>query len=167
MKNQIIVKEHSKVSSQEVLNICKIKSIFGKYSLDSQLKWLDNNINQDDIHFMLQEESSLVAYLNLIKISVEINNKQYNCLGIGNVCSIKKGKGYGKVIMEKLNIYLTHNNIIGLLFCKDELVPFYKLFHWDLICAENVTILLNDININTMVFNKTNIYSIKYTSKSF
>lgn len=48
-----------------------------------------------------------VGYMNLIQTEVVLNDETQPFLGIGNVCSLKKGLGYGRELLIGVqNIYL-------------------------------------------------------------
>ena len=129
---------------------------------------MDNNLNNDDLHFLLYDDEKLIAYLNLISISITINNNLIKGLGVGNVCSNVKGKGYGKKLMKELGRFLSDKNIIGLLFCKKELIDFYLKFNWTLIDKNKVDLSFDNNDIETMIFNfNQNINRIEFTGKSF
>jgi hypothetical protein len=128
----IVVKaiKNSNISQEELTDICKIKSAFGDYSFESQVKWINENIKSNDMHFLVYENNKLIAYANLIEEFLEINQKEVSILGLGNVCTFEKGQGKGKLLMEKINEYLLANKKIGLLFCKPALVSFYSKNNW-------------------------------------
>ena len=64
----IVVKaiKNSNISQEELTDICKIKSAFGDYSFESQVKWINENIKSNDMHFLVYENNKLIAYANLI-----------------------------------------------------------------------------------------------------
>lgn len=130
---EVKIIKHKNIHSSELEAICKIKSIFGNYTLESQLNWITNNIKDEDIHFLIYDNDKLIAYTNLIEEILLINNKKINILGIGNVCVDEKGKNKGLLLMKNVNRFLLDNNKIGLLFCKKNLIAFYEKTDWRLI----------------------------------
>ena len=97
------------------------------------MNWIENNIKANDIHFLIYDDNKLIAYTNLIKKTLLINNEENNILGIGNVCVDEKGKNKGTLLIQNINKFLHDNNKVGLLFCKKNLIPFYKKVNWILI----------------------------------
>jgi len=130
---EIKIIKHENIQYSQLEDIFKIKSIFGNYTLESQVNWIENNIKVDDIHFLIYDNNKLIAYTNLIEETLLINNEKINILGIGNVCVNEKGKNDGSLLMKNVNKFLLDNNKIGLLFCKKNLIPFYKKADWILI----------------------------------
>lgn len=156
---------HSEVNEDILCKIISIKTISWPHSFDSQLKWIEENLDGGDLHVLLYINSELVCYLNLVNVEVEINNCKYSVLGIGNVCSKYRGKGFGNNLMEYVNDYLLQNSKIGLLFCKEALVPFYKKNNWSHISNE-ITNLSN--SIETFIYNYNNkVESLSYTGRNF
>lgn len=125
--------KHSKITDLQLKDICKIKSAFGNYSYESQLKWIHDNIKSEDIHFLIYDNLKLIAYANLIEEYLTVNNEKINILGLGNVCVDEKGKDKGTLLMTNINQYLLNNKRTGLLFCKQNLVPFYIKNGWSLL----------------------------------
>ncbi len=159
--------KHKQISEKEISEICNIKSIFGNYSLDSQREWLKSNLKNEDLHFFLYKRNELVAYLNLIEITVIIDGNYLEAYGIGNVCSKFKGLGYGNKLMDELIKFLIHDSKPGFLFCKDSLVGFYKKNGWNILECDKSEIL-NNVKIKSMIINyKDKIKFFKYNGKLF
>ncbi|WP_423128023.1 GNAT family N-acetyltransferase [Gaoshiqia sp. Z1-71] len=159
---------HKELTCEILDEIIWVKSSVWPYPSDEQKKWIKNNIKDDDIHFLLYNASKAVAYLNLIDIEIEVDNQKEKAFGIGNVCAIEKGKGYGKELMKQVNQFIIKSEKTGLLFCKNNLTPFYQKYGWKLI-NKNLLVLSLDIqNIETMALIKTdNISSLKYKGNAF
>ena len=124
---------HSGVTENDLNEIIKIKSVAWPYGFEDQVNWMNLNLKESDIHVLLAMKGTLVAYLNLITIEIIINGKTFNSLGVGNVCSKEKGKGWGKELMVQCNSFIEKSNKIGLLFCKEKLVAFYSLCNWQML----------------------------------
>lgn len=144
--------KHSQIEDHHLKEIVSLKKIHWDYSTEEHTKWIQNNIHEDDIHVLMLDNDILVGYLNLVKIDVLINNISYPFLGIGNVCSKEKRKGYGNELLIEVNKFLIDNHQRGMLFCKDNLIDFYKKFKWQLI---DKVLIDQPIfkNINIMLFN--------------
>ena len=161
-----IVKQKD-ISEQELLEVCKIKSVFGNYSIDSQKQWIMNNLKDDDKHFLLYKDDVLVAYLNLIDIQILINGNSLSVYGIGNVCSKESGNGFGSKILSRLNEFLRSVSMPGYLFCKQNLISFYSKNGWTILDCDNSNVLKNK-EIKSMIFNfNDNVNKIEYTGRLF
>lgn len=160
---------HKDITENELLEVIKIKSIAWPYSLENQLQWIKDNIEDDDIHVLLMDEKNDVkAYLNMIAIVFKINGKINSGFGIGNVCALEKGKGWGKELIISVNSYLKDNGQIGILFCKQVLVKFYSENDWNLIENEKIILKKAFENIKCMISNKElNLKKLEYTGKLF
>jgi len=161
--------EH-KFLEQEVLeSIIEIKSVRWAYSKAEHLAWINENISENDYHVIMFDDDQIVGYLNLVRGEVQINKKKLSFLGVGNVCTKKSGFGYGKDILEFTNEIISSTDKVGILFCKDHLLNFYRKYGWQLIEKMKVRLLNdNQLYINTMVFNfPSSVEELIYLGKIF
>ena len=159
---------HADISKNELDEIIKIKSVAWPYPYEKQLEWISQHLKNSDLHLLLLENSKAVAYLNLVTIELEIDNKLIDALGIGNVCAIEKGKGYGNELMKLTNKLIKSSNKPGLLFCKPELVGFYEKIDWCILNRALVNLTFSNDNIETMINNfQKQIYSFKFKGTAF
>lgn len=125
--------ENRSIGHREKYGIAKLKDQHWNYGIESQINWMDNNLNDSDVHLLgIDNSNSIVAYLTISNVQIEFNSKKYSMLGIGNVCvdkSIEK-LGYGRRLIHKANEYITEIGQNGILLCKDSLVEFYKKCDW-------------------------------------
>lgn len=159
--------KHSEADSETLNRVIAIKQVAWPYPVDSQLRWMRDNLRDDDVHAFLQEDGRDVAYLNIAWVSACINGVNVRCAGVGNVCSKFTGGGYGKSLIIKTEEYFARNNLIGILFCKNALVGFYEKYNWKLIDSKRVTLPHVLEGINTMVFNIDNVDTIEYRDRNF
>lgn len=158
---------HSQLNSQELEKIVDLKKRHWNYSSEEHVNWIQNNINDEDIHVLMFEKEELVAYLNLINTEVIINDTIQFFIGIGNVCSKEKGKGYGGLLINEVNQYLIVQKKLGILLCKVDLIDFYKKYNWKLV---NEVLTGNSIggNVKIMLFNYENeIITFQYLGRNF
>lgn len=144
---------HKDVTSSDLDQIIAVKTAAWPYGYDKQVEWIKNNLSGDDVHVILTDNHHAVAYLNLIDIQLEIDNNTIHGFGIGNVCALEKGKGHGKIIIEKTNAYLLQKNTIGLLFCKEALLKFYSRLDWKYVDSNKLHYEFDTKNIETMIYN--------------
>ncbi len=158
---------HSQLTEEDLEKIVSLKKIHWDYPIEEHKNWIYNNIKKDDIHVLMLENEALVGYMNLIQTEVVLNDETQPFLGIGNVCSLKKGLGYGRELLIGVQKYLLKNNYKGILFCKDKLVDFYTKFEWTLI-DDNKIISKNYKNVNIMFYNvDTNLNCVEYEGRNF
>ena len=159
---------HKNITASQINEIVNIKSISWPYSYNSQIDWISKNLKENDIHALMYNENSLVAYLNLIDIEIEIDGITISGFGIGNVCAKEKGKGWGTEIITQTNNILVQSKKIGILFCKNSLVNFYSKNKWKLIERENVSLSFENESIETFIYNYyKEIEFLKYLGKAF
>ena len=160
--------KHRDILFRDILRAIAVKSVAWQHPLESQIKWIIDNIEDDDEHVFLKEESKDLAYMNLVRITFTANDTDYMAYGIGNVCAAEKGRGYGRELMNKVNDYLKEKKMCGLLFCRDALVPFYKLYGWEEVkrdvCEEPV--ITDGVHVMTYLA-PDRIVNFKYQGKEF
>lgn len=160
--------KHRDILFRDLLRAIAVKSVAWPHPTESQLKWIIDNIDDEDEHIFLKEGSKDLAYMNLVRVFFTANNISFMAYGIGNVCAAEKGKGYGRELMSRVNNYLKEKKCFGLLFCRDALVQFYKLYGWKEVkrevCKEPV--LAEGIHLMTFLAPEE-IISFKYQGKAF
>ena len=160
--------EHSLLTEDDLRLIIKIKSKAWNYSFEQQRSWIMNHISDNDIHLILYRENDPVAYMNLVNVNAEINQASVLCWGIGNVCSIAPGRGYGKELMISGNKYIEESGKPGLLFCKENLVPFYSRYGWQILSKSTLDLNFDNATVNVMVYNYNDcIDKLIYNNKNF
>lgn len=165
---KLLLIPHSEISEKYLSEIIRIKQISWPYSYSDQVKWMNDNLQDRDIHVLLSLDDGFIGYLNLVQISTIINDKQVNGLGVGNVCTTIRGNGWGKELMLLTNNYFRKNKITGLLFCRDRLVNFYCMCSWKKIDNSKLRVNFDNSNIVSMYFNFPEpLRSIEFTGKLF
>jgi predicted GNAT family N-acyltransferase len=155
--------KHVSIDIKTLNDIISIKQLSWKYSTSEHLNWINNNIKDNDYHFLLFKSKEIVAYLNLTNITIDNKNSPIPFLGIGNVCTKYKGIGLGKELMTETNVFINSNGFNGLLFCKNHLVDFYKKCNWI-----HINNLHPNEETNTMIFNyNLDTSFFKYNGKIF
>lgn len=167
MNVEIKLIKHSEASNDILEKIAKIKSIRWKYSEIEQLLWMQKNLQQEDVHLLIYLKEEIIAYSNFVRTEVIINGKPTPFMGLGNVCTLESGKGYGEVLMNGVNMSLLENNWSGILLCKENLISYYNKYNWILVPK-----LLIDserlLGVNTMLFNySVEILNLDYFGKNF
>lgn len=143
--------KHQDVTDKDIKEVVDLKSKQWDFSLEKQMQWIKNNIKNSDFHMLLLLDKKSVAYLNLIDVDLIVNGMPRKGLGIGNVCAIEKGKGYGFELMKEANKIISDLNQIGFLFCKEPLLKFYNSLGWEELESKSYKIKYD--NLKVMVFN--------------
>lgn len=159
---------HSSLTEELLDLIIIVKSVAWRFSYDSQRSWITENIKNDDVHVLLFEDDVPLAYMNLVKIDIQLDSKSNSGYGIGNVCAVQKGKGWGKVLLLSVNDYLKCNNHIGLLFCKEALVKYYSNSNWILIENEKLNMKNISEDVKCMMYSENFFFkTLKFSGKLF
>ena len=147
--------KHKDCNSDDILSICKLKEQHWDYDIAEQKRWIETNMNNDDVHLLLKNQNELIGYLSMTKVSLKLDDRVLDVIGIGSVCVKKKLKGekIGFLIMQLANYYLLQSNSLGALLCKKELKNFYIKCGWE--------IFSNQVTINDEPFNHLLLFSRK------
>jgi predicted GNAT family N-acyltransferase len=121
----------------------------------------------EDLHVFLKGNREDLAYMTISPVTASVNGVETSFMGIGCVCSAKHGVGLGKQLMENVNKWLKDNNYKGLLFCKKELVQFYKKYGWSFIEPSSVIFTTPHDGVYTMSYNCEGIKKIEYKDRLF
>lgn len=156
---------HREATSENIDRAINLKQKAWPYPKESQIKWIQDSLREEDYHVFLLRDGYDVAYLNMVSVNCIINGASMRCAGIGNVCSFVIGGG--RALLLHINMYLIKNNLTGLLFCKNTVVGFYQKCDWKLISQEQTALQGFPIGINTMVYNINNVETIEYNDRNF
>lgn len=148
---------HKEINKKTLLEICLLKDQHWKHGIENQLKWINFNINEEDIHLIMYCNKNLLGYINLVnrKISLDNDTKGLKVFGIGNVCISKQnqGCGLGTKLIKTVGKLLLDNERIGVLLCRDSMIEFYKKNGWILIEKPRQGEHFKKLNVNVMIFN--------------
>lgn len=142
---------HRDLTDQELNIIIEFKDKVWKHGYDKQLDWFKENVADNDIHALYYQDDTLLSYLLLVPIEIEINNEKKSGYGVSTVCSVEKGKGYGKSIMNIINDKIKEDSKVGLLFCHLKNIAFYQKCNWHLVIASQIKVEKMKID-NKLVF---------------
>lgn len=157
--NWKVVKNRDLLMSQG-LRIGQLKDQHWPYGLESQLLWMKDNIGMDDAHLMGEEQVgdqiTLRAYITLTNLNVVIDNHCFNCIGVGGVCVDKAMQhvGMGRLLMQEAGKYIRERTQMGILLCKDPLIPFYEKCGWKLVKYKTAIVAGNNYEHNIMLLDK-------------
>lgn len=134
--------KNSRLSEEKLKEIVEIKNQSWQYPFESQVKWLKNNLFDNDLHLLMYNGNSLVGYLDIVEVSVKIGENTEEMLGIGNVCVDKSylKQGLGKKLVLRANEEIKKKNKKGVLLCQESLVGFYKKCGWSVVRYDTLEI---------------------------
>lgn len=147
----------SKLTNNEIKQICLLKDKQWKSGLKSQLKWFKNNIKKIDLHSLFYIKSKLAGYTLLRKRTCKIENLKKNThyLLFDTLVIDKKFRG-----MKLSDLLMTFNNTVikqsgfpSFLICSTDLVGFYKKNNWKKLSNKNFSVIDHPFSSNGMVFN--------------
>ncbi len=130
------------LNDKDFEEIISLKNQYWVYPYESQKRWINENLNKDDIHLLMKIDENPIAYLSICRVEITIDGNKSDMLGIGSVCVDSKHakKGLGKAIVLKANEIIREQNAMGVLLCHDALVAFYRLCGWNLVNYNTATL---------------------------
>lgn len=89
-------------------------------------KDFEKSYEPDTRWLFLKDKNKILAIGGLRPIKINYLGKEYKIEGICSIISVEKGKGYGKIIMQKIINILKKENKTGLGFCGHKITVFYE-----------------------------------------
>tara|TARA_B100001248_G_C27283886_1_gene409084 strand:- start:38 stop:580 length:543 start_codon:yes stop_codon:yes gene_type:complete len=147
----------SKLTNNEIKQICLLKDKQWKSGLKSQLKWFKNNIKKIDLHSLFYIKSKLAGYTLLRKRTCKIENlkKNIHYLLFDTLVIDKKFRGMklSDLLMTFNNTVIKQSGLPSFLICSTDLVGFYKKNNWTKISNKDFSVIDHPFSSNGMVFN--------------
>ncbi len=148
----------SKLTNNEIKQICMLKNKEWKFGIKSQLKWFKNNIKKFDLHNLFYIKSRLAGYTLLRKRTCKIENlkKNMHYLLFDTLIIDKKyrRKKLSDLLMCFNNVTIKLSGLLSFLTCSNELVGFYKKNNWTKLNNKDFFVIDHSFSTNGMVFNK-------------
>ena len=150
--------KNTDLSVGEKLQIAELKNQYWPYGIASQIRWMKDNIQKNDVHLMGEEIDSsaiLKAYITLSDLNIVVDGKSNSSIGIGGVCvdAALQHSGVGKQLMEAANRYIETQRKMGVLLCKNNLIGFYKKCGWKQLSFQTAVVAGFKYKYNIMSFN--------------
>lgn len=145
--NFVFIK-HSECDFQTLLKIVELKQQYWDYPVDIQMEWIKNNVFDNDVHLIIKDNETYIAYLQLSTVDDICNTM--TMIGIGNVCvnNLYKNQEYGYLVMKIADFYIRQQKKLGILLCKKELIHFYQKCNWYMF---NGVVEINGIKTNNFL----------------
>ena len=165
----IIVSKFSiHLNSKTLRLILNLKSLHYKYNFKQQKKWFNKNINKKDLHNLVYYKKSLIGYNCLRNLRImKVNNKKVGKVKLFDTLVFKpnyRGRGFSDILLKKNIAQLNKTKLIGLLYCKKNMLGYYKKYNW--IRVRKNQVLFDEVskkNLFPMLFNNKN-FDIKKIS---
>lgn len=124
---------HSDLAAGMLEAIIRLKGQYWKYPLESQRRWIRDNIEDGDLHLCIKNaQQHLIGYLNLVRVKIIVDGDVIKYCGVGNVCVDAKHRkrNFGTLLMSVCNYYLPFLEKRGVLLCAQGLAGFYEKAGW-------------------------------------
>ena len=158
---------HNDILFRDLLRAVTVKNVAWPHPVESQVKWIIDNMQLDDMHVFLKENGEDKAYMTLSPVTATVNGVETPFMGVGCVCAAVRSVGYGNFLMENVNKWLVENYNKGLLFCKQGLIKFYSKQGWRVIEPANVLFETPHDGVFTMTYNCEEIKRMEYSDRLF
>ena len=92
MKLEII--KHNDILFRDLLRAIAVKSVAWPHSLESQVRWILDNLRAEDDHVFLRDGDKDIAYMTFSPVVGVMNGALVSFMGVGCVCSANPGMGW-------------------------------------------------------------------------
>ncbi len=108
------------------------KTMKKAFNEDRPLKYKNRKGFSNHIFFKVIDNKKIMCVGRLIPARIEFRKKGYNILGIADIVSLIKKKGYGKILMVKMKEFGKKKKKTMIGFCFRKNSPFYKKAGYDI-----------------------------------
>ena len=160
--------KHPDLKEDILKEIIKLKVQHWDYTFEEHKEWIRKNIKDDDSHLLIEDSNgSVIAYLNIVSLTIRCDESDVKFKGIGNVCVNKLflKKGVGLLLMDILNYFMKADDCKAVLLCKDALLNFYSKSGWKLF--DKKVLLTGNVYNGVIMFNCDCDYSLIEIAQNF
>lgn len=100
--------------------------IYEAFKEDKPLNSRNRKEFTKNIFFILYNKKQILAVGRLIPVKIRFMDKTYNLLGIADIVSVFKRKGYGKKVVRGMIRYAKDKKQTTIGFCESKNASFYK-----------------------------------------
>ena len=162
---KLIFLKHKNLNPNQLNDIVRLKKTTWKHTINSQIKFIENNSLPNDIHLLVYIKKILVAYTFLNFREMNLKDKSIKIIVVDNVLIKKNYRGiFGFKLMNIINKTIKKKKKAAFLLCEKKLINFYKYFKWTIV-KQNIKTFpktkkaLLSYNLNS----KLRIQSLKFT----
>ncbi len=155
MTEKYTIFKHKDLNEDALREIIRLKQQHWNHPYESQKKWIEDNLQPEDIHMLYAIDGRYIAYMSICIIDIFSKEMHIKAKGLGNVCVDKElqGKGLGKRLVEKANELITDAGEVGILLCHNHLLAFYERCGWHNVEYNSLLIGENKFNDILMLLN--------------
>lgn len=124
---EVEIKKGKELSKKELYFFAKesVKEFDdNKKPVEKELEELKDEMQS--IFFFVKDKGKIKSFGLLKPVKIRYLGKTYNILGIGNIISIEKKKGYGTILMKEMMKYFMKRKKTALGFTGSRTAQFYK-----------------------------------------
>ena len=158
---------HNDILFRDLLRAIAVKNVAWPHPVESQVKWIIDNMQPDDMHVFLKDNGEDRAYMTLSPVTATVNGVETPFMGVGCVCAAERGVGFGQQLMTSINKWFGSQKIRGLLFCKQSLLGFYSRYGWRVIKPSTIFFETPYDGVLTLTYNITDIDRFEYKDRFF
>ena len=92
---------------------------YGRNTIDFHKEWRNT-------YLFVKENNKIVSFGMLKPVKIDYLGKTYSILGLANIIAVKKGKGYGRILIKSMIENLKKKGKTGLGFCDKKVTLFYN-----------------------------------------
>ena len=85
--------KHNDILFRDLLRAVAVKNVAWPHPVESQVKWIIDNMRPDDYHVFLKDDEQDKAYMTLSPVTASVNGVETPFMGVGCVCSANPGMG--------------------------------------------------------------------------
>jgi GNAT superfamily N-acetyltransferase len=118
----------------QILSFLRLNWPDGFTGENEERDWINNPIDESMHVIISTEKDVLISYCGVVHKNLEHNGINYVCYGMTGVMCYPpyRGKGYGKMVVEKATEILQQSDAdIGMFHCDSDLCEFYKKSGWE------------------------------------
>jgi predicted acetyltransferase len=120
------------LAKRRLNSIAALKSQHWSYPIESQIKWLMQNVAVSDKHVLGWNEATLIGYLRIVSAQGMQGEEVLPLAIVDTVCIDRnhRRRGLGLELMGVANRAINHASGVGLLACPPSFVHFYERCRW-------------------------------------
>ena len=118
---------HSNLSDKNLDQIIKLKKQEWKYKINSQKRWIKDNIHKDDTHILLKLNNKTIGYTMLRALK---KNKKIIYFDTHIIDKNLRGKNLSSFLMRVAIKQIKNKKKLAILRCKNNLKKYYENYKW-------------------------------------
>jgi len=117
----VLIGKELSVGDLETINHYRVLEFSSKNPVDPK----SGNDAWTEPFFLVQVDRELVSFGTLHFLKLDFKGHSYDVLGVATIISVKKGQGYGSVLMNHIKAYIQGSRLTAIGFCDPGVSEFY------------------------------------------